>query len=484
MKNENSTLINNAALIAEALSGYIADSGKKKAPVIHQENLEELIKQLNLAQHIDKGDLTGDTLKQFVTDYLNATTRLHHPGFLAHQVAVPNQTGAMGSWIDGATNNAMAIYEMGPAASSIEYFMINWMLAKVGWHSVSSDQQLNPASSHAGGVLTHGGSLANLTALLAARSAQVPEFWKNGNPGNLVILVPEQSHYSMKRAVAILGLGEDNCLTLPADPDGRVLPSEMDQQIAKLASAGKRVMAIVANACGTAAGLYDPLTEIAAICKRHGIWLHVDAAHGGGALLSAQLRHLLNGIDLADSVVWDAHKMMCTPTVCAAVLVRDHRHLDHAFEQEASYLLHAKDQPGFDFISRTVECTKAGLGLRLFMTVAAMGETGLAAHVEGLVTRARTAAEMINQRVGFETAITPETNIVCFRLGEDDNLQLEIRRRLLERGDYYISSTLYRGIRWLRLVFMNPLTSLDDIEQLLDEIEVINSHIETLQGCP
>ncbi|MCW8921696.1 MAG: pyridoxal-dependent decarboxylase, partial [Sedimenticola sp.] len=132
---------------------------------------------------------------------------------------------------------------------------------------------------------------------------------------------------------------------------------------------------------------------------------------------------------------------------------------------------------GFDFISRTVECTKAGLGLRLFMTVAAMGESGLAAHVEGLVNRAKSAAKLIQDRAGFEVAITPETNIVCFRLGNDDNQQLEIRRRLLERGDYYISSTLYRGIRWLRLVFMNPLTTLDDIQQLLDEIEEIHSHL-------
>jgi L-2,4-diaminobutyrate decarboxylase len=473
MSSQQDNLIKNAAFVSQALADYIQEAGHKAAPVIHQEKLENLIEQLDLQALITQGTLSGEVLKKFVTDYLNATTRLHHPGFLAHQVAVPNPTGALGSWIDGSTNNAMAIYEMGPAASSIEYFMINWMLSKIGWKTVQSDQQLNSESSHAGGVLTHGGSLANLTALLAARSAQVPEFWKSGNPGDLVILVPEQSHYSMKRAVAILGLGEDNCLTLPADPDGRVQPSEINQQIEDLAAQGKRVMAIVANACGTAAGLYDPLPEIATLCKQHKIWLHVDAAHGGGALVSEKLCYLLNGIDQADSVVWDAHKMMCTPTVCAAVLVKDHRHLDHAFEQEASYLLHAKDQPGFDFISRTVECTKAGLGLRLFMTIAALGEAGLANHVEGLVEKAKEAAKLIAQRATFEVAITPETNIVCFRIGKDDNTQLEIRRRLLERGDYYISSTLYRGVRWLRLVFMNPLTTMDDIRLLLDEVEEI-----------
>jgi len=478
MSNQQTLFTEDAAIVVQALTDYIHESGNRDAPVIRQPVLETVIEQLDLRQHIAQGDLTGETLRRFVHDYLATTTRLHHPGFLAHQVAVPHTTGALGSLIDGATNNAMAIYEMGPAASSIEYFMINWMLEKIGWQGVTSDRQLDPQSGHAGGVLTHGGSLANLTALLAARSARIPAFWKSGNPGNRVVLVPEQSHYSMKRAVAILGLGEDNCLTLPADADGRVLPSGMYRQISALQSQGRQVMAIVANACGTAAGLYDPLPEIAAICREYHIWLHVDAAHGGGALVSNNLRYLLDGIELADSVVWDAHKMMCTPTVCAGVLVRDHRHLDHAFEQEASYLLHAKDQPGFDFISRTVECTKAGLGLRLFMTVAAMGEQGLAGHVEGLVQRAREAADLIRQRAGFELAIQPETNILCFRISGDDHTQLEIRRQLLERGNFYISSTLYRGRRWLRLVFMNPATSLNDIQQLLDEIIDIRTNID------
>lgn len=476
--NQQQRFLDDARRVSESLAKYIDQSARRQSPVIHQRKLGQLISELGLARHLRQGDLQGETLQQFVDDYLQTTTRLHHPGFLAHQVAVPHVTGALGSLVDGATNNAMAIYEMGPGAASIEYFMINWMLQRIGWSGVPVEHQADPTSPHAGGVLTHGGSLANLTALLAARSAQVPEFWKQGNPGNLVVLVPEQSHYSMKRAVAILGLGEDNCLTLPADQNGRVDPAGMERQIEQLQDRGKRIMAIVANACGTAAGLYDPLETIAGICRHHGIWLHVDAAHGGGALVSATLRSLLKGIEQADSVVWDAHKMMCTPTVCAAILVRDHRHLDHAFEQEASYLLHAKDQPGFDFISRTVECTKAGLGLRLFMTLAAMGEAGLAAHVEGLVERATLASTLIAAHPRFEVAISPETNILCFRINGDDSRQLEIRRRLLERGNFYISSTLYRDRRWLRLVFMNPNTTLADIEALLKEILEIDSALD------
>ena len=477
MTDQLDSFVPDAEIVVNALAAYISESRAARCPVIDQPQIDELIEGLGLADHLRQGGLSGERLSEFVGRYLAATTRLHHPGFLAHQVAVPHPTGALGSLIDGATNNAMAIYEMGPAASCIEYFMINWMLGKIGWPAVPGSRQLDPVSCHAGGVLTHGGSLANLTALLAARSAKVPEFWSQGSPGNLVVLVPEQSHYSMKRAVAMIGIGEENCLTLPADALGRVSPGPARRMVEALERDKRRVMAMVGNACGTAAGLYDPLEAMGAICRDHGIWFHVDAAHGGGALVSARLRHLMAGVERADSVIWDAHKMMCTPTVCAAVLVRDHRHLDNAFQLDASYLMHDKDQPGFDFLPRAVECTKAGLGLRLFMVLAAMGESGIERHVDHLSGLAASAAELIDRQRDFELAARPETNILCFRAGSDDAEQLEIRRRLLEGGRFYISTTLYRGSRWLRLVFMNPATTLGEIASLLDEVRDIRRRI-------
>ena len=473
MSTDSGSFGSDAGLVVQALRDYLADSSDRRHGVLDQQVAEAIISELELEKWLREGDLGGAALAQWVQDYLARTTRLHHPGYLAHQVATPHLTGALGALIDATTNNAMAIYEMGPAASSIEYFMINWMLQKIGWKTVPCQQQMDEGSDHAGGVLTNGGSLANLTALLAARSAAVPEFWARGNPGNLVLLAPEQSHYSIKRAAAILGIGEDNCLRVAADGNGRTRPDQIPAQLSRLEDTGHQVIALVANACGTAAGLYDPLREIAAICESNGIWLHVDAAHGGGALVSKRLRHLVDGIELADSVIWDAHKMLRTPTLCAAVLVRDHRHLDHAFSQQASYLVHDKDQPGMDFLMRAVECTKSGLGLKLFMTLAAMGEKGLEAHVNHLVDTARECAAMIAEQKDFELAVTPETNIVCFRAGDDDAEQLEVRKRLVQAGNYYISTTGYRGCRWLRLVFMNPATGRDDISGLLEEIRAI-----------
>jgi L-2,4-diaminobutyrate decarboxylase len=196
----------------------------------------------------------------------------------------------------------------------------------------------------------------------------------------------------------------------------------------------------------------------------------VDGAHGAAALVSPRLRRLLDGIEMADSVVWDAHKLMRAPTLCAAVLVKDARAIDGAFQQEASYLFHEKEQPGFDFIHRTVECTKAGLGLRFLAVLGAMGEKGLARYVESRTELAREAHRYISGQPEFECPAEPQSNILCFRLKGSDELQLSVRDALIGRGDFYLSTATVGGRRHLRAVFMNPETSMTDVKMLVERI--------------
>jgi L-2,4-diaminobutyrate decarboxylase len=386
-------------------------------------------------------------------------------------VAPAHPLGAAGALVDAATNNAMAVYEMGPAAATLEFVVLRWMLGKVGWAAPPLPPGRPVPGVHAAGVLTHGGSLANLTALLAARGRAAPEAFREGVPRDLVLVAPRAAHYSIPRAAGVLGLGSRAVVEAPADADGRLRPDGLHRLLADLADQGRRVMAVVASACSTAVGLYDPLREVGQACRERGLWLHVDGAHGASALLSARLRGRLDGLELADSLVWDAHKMLRAPTLCAAVLVRDGRDLDRAFQQEASYLLHDKDEPGFDFMSRTVECTKAGLGLKVFLTLAAEGEGAIASYVERQVALATAAAARLRREPGVTVAVEPESNIVCFRYAGTDALQLELRRRLLEGGRYYLSSTEFRGQRWLRLALMSPATTLAVVEGLLGELQ-------------
>ncbi|MGD2185559.1 MAG: pyridoxal-dependent decarboxylase [Desulfobacterales bacterium] len=464
------SFLSDAEIVITALENYYQESITKQKPVINQVPLETLISDLNLSAHIGDGRLTGEHLAQFLAKYLDATTRLLHPAYLAHQVGTSHYAGALASLIDGFTNNPMAIYEMGPGAASIEWYLINWLLEKAGWHPQPLRMPDDPDRIFGGGVLTHGGSLANLTALVAARSKIAPQAWQEGNPRNLVLLAPAESHYSIARAAGIMGLGRNSVYPMAVDEKGVVIPEKLPEVYARLTAEGKGVFAVVANGCSTAAGLYDPIREIGEFCMAHDLWFHIDGAQGAGALLSQKHKKLLDGVELADSLIWDAHKLMRTPCLCTALLVKDFRTIDQAFQQEASYLFHEKEQPGFDFIQRTVECTKAGLGLKWFFVLAALGEQGLEKHVDDQFELAKQAYNYIESQPEFECAVEPQSNILCFRCKDSDQLQLDIRNKLITQGAFYLSTTLFGGQRYLRLVFNHPDTSLKDIKQLINEI--------------
>ena len=473
------SFLSDAEIVIKVLNEYYIESVSGKRPVINQHPLGEIIKDLNLENHVRKGGLSQDYLLEFIKKYLSLTTRLHHPSYLAHQVASPHYAGALGALIDGFTNNAMAIYEMGPAAASIEYFIINWLLEKVGWQpSPVEIQKETKKDNFGGGVLTHGGSLANLTAMIAARNKIAPESWKKGSPKDLALLAPAGCHYSIARAAGILGIGQDAVYYLEVNNKGAIIPDRIPAVYEKLKNNGKRAIALIANACSTAVGIYDPLMEIGDFCADKDLWFHVDGAHGASVLLSEKYKYRLKGVEKADSIVWDAHKLMRVPTLCAALLVRDHTNIDHAFEQEASYIFHDKEQPGFDFIHRTVECTKAGLGLRLFMVLAALGERGLSKYIEHQIELTIDAFEYIRQLSEFECAVKPQCNILCFRLEGSDHLQLKIRDQLNAEGEFYISTTSFNKVRYLRLSIMNPNTNLDVIKKLIQKIRKIKAKID------
>jgi L-2,4-diaminobutyrate decarboxylase len=453
-----------AGVTVAALQAYGERAARREGAVLRQPSIDSLVDELDIERLIAEGGLEGTRLQLFLDRYLSGATRLHHPRYMAHQVGVPVPHAALAALIDGFTNNPMAIYEMGPPAAAIEHAVLNWMMTKVGWRGSACGKQCGA------GVLTHGGSLANLTALLAARARCAPWSWTEGIPSNLVLVCSPGSHYSIARASAILGLGAQNAHYAATDALGRIDPELLPGQLRRLCQEGKLPIAVVANAGSTALGLFDPIRDIGAICREHGVWLHVDGAHGASTLLSSRLRHLLNGIEDADSIVWDAHKMLRSPLLCAAVLVRDETALNDAFQQDASYLFHDKDEPGIDFAHRTIECTKAALGLKVFFALAHESESAVAAVIERQTDLAKAAADLLRATPGIDVAVQPQTNIVCFRLHGTDALQLAVRKRLTHDGNFYISTAEALGKRWLRLVLMNPDTTIDDIAELRTEV--------------
>jgi L-2,4-diaminobutyrate decarboxylase len=266
---------------------------------------------------------------------------------------------------------------------------------------------------------------------------------------------------------------------LETDALERIRPEALGDALERTRAAGRRPMALVAAACATSTGLHDDLRAIGEFCREHDIWLHVDAAHGASALLSERHRGLLDGIELADSVVWDAHKMLRTSSLCAAVLMRRAEDLDGAFHQDASYLFYETEREGVDAIAHAIECTKAALGVKLFMNLAWRGERGLGEYVAATYERTRGFHDQIAARPGFECPCVPESNILCFRYGRDGDRQVAIRERLIAEGDFHLSSTVVSGERYLRIVVTAPATDEAAIERMLDAIERVDASLAT-----
>jgi L-2,4-diaminobutyrate decarboxylase len=458
MQRVNPSELRAAADVAlDELEAYVDRSVAGDEPPTSSSSPADVAARLDLPRLLRDGGLAGERLGPWLAAYLRDSVRLHSPRQLAHQVGVPDVGAALADLVHGVANQPMSIYEMGAGAASVERAVVDWMVERVGW---------SPAD--AGGVLTHGGSLANLTALLAARARIAPDAWRDGAPADLALLAPASAHYSVKRAAGILGLGGAAVVPIEVDELERVRVDRLGNALERARAAGRRPMALVAAACATSTGLYDDLRAIGTFCREHDLWFHVDGAHGASALLSERHRSRLDGIDLADSVIWDAHKMLRTTALCAAVLVRRRADLPGAFQQDAAYL-DFDDPRGMDVLDRQVECTKAELGLKVFLSLAWQGEAAVGRYVDEQVAKAQRLAELVDERPGFSALCRPEANILCFRHDASD--PGAVRAALLEQGAFHLSTTEVAGVPWLRVAIMAPATDEATLVALIDAVE-------------
>lgn len=468
-----------AADTLSKLSSYMYEANQVDSPASGYAPMREILQKLDIENYMQNGGMTRESFKCFLDEYLKNSVQLHSPAYIAHQVSIPDHPSLLSGMINAVMNNPMAIYEMGPAAATLEFTVVNWMLQKIGWLQEpmpdTVDENID-RSAHAAGVLVHGGSLANLTCMLAARARVAPNAWTDGVPNDLAVMVPRVSHYSNERAVAIIGLGSKAIYPIDVDEWGVVKVESLEATYSKIKADGKRCMAVIANSCSTATGLHDPLVAMGEFCHKYNLWFHVDACHGATALLSKESKHYFKGVELADSFVWDAHKMMQVPVLCAAALFKSSSDLDAAFHQEASYLAYGENREGFDSIQRTVECTKSSLSLKIFLNIAFRGEQALGEFVDGRYAMGKVFHGLLSQRENFYVPYEPETNILCFRYqGPDgkasDDLQQKIRFEMMKRKEFHITSALINGVRYLRVTIINKLTDENVLLSLLDKVE-------------
>lgn len=448
-----------ALRVVEILSRYLEQAKNKEIPVLSWQEPEEAIQKWKL-----DGNIADKKLDAILEEFIRQSNHLHSPQYAGHQVATVLPSAALAEFAYSFLNSTSTIYEMGPASYGIEQAIVCWLAEK-----------LYIDTKTAGAVLTSGGSLGNLTALLAARQVKSGyDVWQEGIKPELAVIVSEQNHYSISRAAHIMGLGESSILKVKADENFKMRLDSLEEVFEQAQKDKKKIFAVCISACSTATGAYDDIDAIADFCEKHDLWLHVDGAHGASVALSEKYKYLIKGINRADSVVWDAHKMMAIPSLITAVIYKKRSESYATFSQQASYLLD-ENSIERDTCNRTVECTKPNMAFKLYLALAIHGEEFFADYIDYTHDLARNFAQLIESQDDFELAIQPESNIVCFRYktsaktdSELNKIQKEIRKKIVQSGNFYLVQTDLNGITYLRVSLMNPLTKISDLENLLD----------------
>ncbi len=382
--------------------------------------------------------------------------QLHHPSYMGHQVCPPFLDAAAADLLISVLNNSTAVWEMSPIGTAIEKEVIRWMCATVGYPETAA------------GTAVSGGSAANLTALLAARARWRSEL--DNAHKRPVVITSADAHYSIARAAGIMGMAEADILQVPTDARHRMDVGALEQMLAAVAARDDAsVLAIVATSGSTATGAFDALDEILPLRDEHRTWLLVDAAHGAAVLLTERFAHLVRGLGHADSFSWDPHKMMWMPLSLGTVLVRNGEWLRRAFAVDAPYLFHA-ERATHNLGELTIQCSRRADAIKLWLMLRAYGTTPFVEAIERVSDLTRYLYERLRDSDDFEPAHEPNLNILCFRRRNQPD---DLRERLIRGGKAWITATVLRGERVLRVTMMNPKTTEQDIDAMLEELREV-----------
>jgi len=402
-----------------------------------------------------------DVLEQFERQVLTTIDHLDHPRFFAYIPSSSNFVGAMADALASGYNIFNALYPLGTGAAIVERLCISWL------------RRLCGMPEEAGGIFVSGGSVANLTGLAVARQIQL-----QGDMGDAVAYCSDQAHFVISRGLRILGFAPEQLREIHADADFRLPVAALERAIAEDRAAGKRPFCVVATAGTTNTGAVDPLNDLADLCEREGLWLHVDGAYGASACLSEYRKRALAGIERAHSLTWDAHKWMFQPVECSAVLVRDRHWLSDTFKDTAHFLSdaedHSKEEVGeeMNFMYQGIQLTRYFRALKFWMSLKVFGLAAVRVAIERGFELAELAESLLRGAGNWEIVTPAQMAIVTFRYkpgnGDDalaNRVTDELQGAMAANGFAFASTTKLGGKTVMRLVTNNPRTTPSDLRQ-------------------
>ncbi|MCS0637769.1 aspartate aminotransferase family protein [Streptomyces sp. LP05-1] len=403
--------------------------------------------------------------------YLDDAVYFHHPRYLAHlncPVVIP---AVVGEAVLSAVNSSLDTWDQSAGGTLIERRLIDWTNGRIGF------------GESADGVFTSGGSQSNLQALLLAR-----EEAKTADLAKLRIFSSECSHFSVQKSAKLLGLGADAVVAIPSDRDKRMQTVILAAELERCAAQGLVPMAVVATAGTTDFGSIDPLPQIAELAARHGAWFHVDAAYGCGLLASPTRRHLLDGIERADSVTVDYHKSFFQPVSSSALLVRDGATLRHA-TYHADYLNPRRtvEERIPNQVDKSLQTTRRFDALKLWMTLRVMGAQGVGELFDEVCDLAAEGWKLIAADPRYDVVVEPTLSTLVFRYipasvtspAAIDRANLYARKALFASGEAVVAGTKVGSRQYLKFTLLNPETTVADMAAVLD---LIAGHAEQYLG--
>lgn len=448
----------------------------------------------------EEGVEASEVLKRFESLVAGGSVRLGRTSFAGHMVSALPTIGIAAEALMAVLNQNQVSADASPATTVLERETVRWLADLMGY---------DPQS--ASGIGAAGGSIANITALLAARNWTLPRSRSSGLEGGDggVIVVSRRMHYSFRRAAELMGLGgERGLVQVPVDSTNRVRLDELLRILDELDRARRPVIALVAIAGTSETGNVDPISRMADIAEERGIWLHVDAAMGAAALASPRQRTRFAGIERAQSITVDPHKWFYVPYQCAYVLFRDSSLMNKLELCDPHFVVLRDEDP--DLGKWSIEGSRAANALKFWMVAQAIGRRGYAALVERQIDLNLELASLVDRSTDLQRLSVPELNILCFRfaparcrellesLGPDgehpcqvnawlDRINIKIQERLARAHGTFLSRTTLQSpvsgipVVALRAVLFNPHLELCDLERIVRQVELMGWDISEEQ---
>ncbi len=375
--------------------------------------------------------------------------------------------GILGDFIVTALNTSMYTYEVAPVFSIIEKDTIKILADLVGFKNDFD------------GTFTSGGSISNLTALVLARDEKFPNFRKSGfkNTEKIKILVSEYSHYSFLKAVIILGFGSDNLVKVKTDSIGKMDIQELDKTVENILKNDEIPLMIVGTAGTTINGVFDDLESIHQIARNNNIWFHVDACYGGSLIFSEIHKKKLFGIEKANSVSWDLHKMAGMPLTCALFLTSKKDSLERSMSVSADYLFHQYDFD-YDLGKKSLQCGRKSDSFKFWLSYKIQGLKYFKNRIDLIIENANYMADIIKGKECFKLFSPIETGVVCFSYKNDKfndsqlkEIVIKTRELIFKQGKILFNYSNIKDQTVFRCVISNPEITKNEIKNIIHQIE-------------